>query len=300
MAQQIPVDPKARADDPRRDAERDDATHAVTGDVAYRRLVLVNVVFVGNPGAGDRGWVLVDAGVMGGKRAITAAAEARFGAGARPSAIVLTHGHFDHVGVLEDLAAEWDVPVYVHALERPYLDGNAAYPTPDPNVGGGLLGRISPLYPTEPVNVAGRLRDLPQDGSVPPLPGWRWLHTPGHAPGHISLWRETDRTLIVGDAFVTVAQESAYAVAVQEPELHGPPMYLTIDWDAARTSVRDLAALEPERVITGHGRPLQGPEMRRALQALAADFDHVAVPKQSRFVEEPLRAEDGSAYRPPR
>jgi len=300
MAQQIPVDPKARADDPRRDAERDDATHAVTGDVAYRRLVLVNVVFVGNPGAGDRGWVLVDAGVMGGKRAITAAAEARFGAGARPSAIVLTHGHFDHVGVLEDLAAEWDVPVYAHALERPYLDGSAAYPTPDPSVGGGLLGRISPLYPTEPVNVAGRLLDLPQDGSVPPLPGWCWLHTPGHAPGHISLWRETDRTLIVGDAFVTVAQESAYAVAVQEPELHGPPMYLTIDWDAARTSVRDLAALEPERVITGHGRPLQGPEMRRALQALAADFDHVAVPKQSRFVEEPLRAEDGSAYRPPR
>ena len=299
MAQQIPVDPKARADDPRRDAERDDATHAITGDVAYRRLVLVNVVFVGEPGAGDRGWVLVDAGVMGGKHAITAAAEARFGAGARPAAIVLTHGHFDHVGVLEDLAAEWDVPVYAHVLERPYLDGSAAYPTPDPSVGGGLLGRIAPLYPTKPVDVSGRLLDLPQDGSVPPLPDWRWIHTPGHAPGHISLWRAADRTLIVGDAFVTVAQESAYAVAVQEPELHGPPMYLTIDWDAARTSVRDLAALEPERVITGHGRPLQGPEMRRALEALAADFDPVAVPKQGRFVEEPLRASDGSAYRDP-
>ena len=300
MAQQIPVDPGARADDPRADAVRDDATHAITDDVAYQRHVLVNVVFVGTPGAGDRGWVLVDAGVMGSKRAIRTAAEARFGADARPAAIVLTHGHFDHVGVLEDLAEAWDVPVYAHALERPYLDGSAAYPTADPSVGGGLLGRLSPLFPTKPVDVSGRLRTLPEDGSVPPMAGWRWIHTPGHAPGHVSLWREADRTLIVGDAFVTTAQESVYAVAVQEPELHGPPMYLTIDWDAARNSVRTLSALEPERVITGHGRPLQGMAMRRALNTLAAEFDRVAVPRQGRFVEKPLHAADGSAYEEPR
>jgi glyoxylase-like metal-dependent hydrolase (beta-lactamase superfamily II) len=300
MAQQIPVDPQARADDPARDAERDDSTHAITEDVAYQRNVLVNVVFVGTPGAGDRGWVLVDAGVMGSKRSIQAAARARFGEGARPAAIVLTHGHFDHVGVLEDLAEEWDVPVFAHSLERPYLDGSASYPTGDPSVGGGLFGRLSPLFPTKPVDVSRNLRIVPEDGTVPPLPGWRWLHTPGHAPGHISLWREADRTLIAGDAFVTTAQESVYAVAVQEPELHGPPMYLTIDWDAARSSVRVLAALEPERVITGHGRPLQGSEMRRALNALAQDFDTVAVPKHGRYVDAPLRAADGSAYRDPR
>jgi len=77
-------------------------------------------------------------------------------------------------------------------------------------------------------------------------------------------------------------------------------MYLTIDWPAARASVRALAALAPERVITGHGRPLQGPEMRRALDALAEDFDRVAVPETDRFVEHPLGAADGSAYRAPR
>ncbi len=297
MAQQIPVDTGARADDPKADAERDDATHEVAADVAYRRLLMVNVVFVGPPKAADRDWVLVDAGVPGTKSLIVEAAERRFGSGSRPAAILMTHGHFDHVGVLEDLAQEWDVPVYAHVLERPYLDGTAAYPPGDPSVGGGLMALLSPLYPTKPVDVSARLRTLPDDGSIPPLPGWRWIHTPGHSPGHVSFWREADRTLIVGDAFITVAGEGAYATAVQAPELHGPPMYFTIDWEAARRSVQELAALGPERVVAGHGRALQGPELHRGLHELARDFDTVAVPPQGRYVRAPARADDGSAYR---
>jgi glyoxylase-like metal-dependent hydrolase (beta-lactamase superfamily II) len=298
-SRQIPIDPKARADDPIADAARGDSTREVAPDLAYRRLAIVNVVFWGIPGAGDGNWVLIDAGVFGTMSLITGAARERFGGSGRPAAIVMTHGHFDHVGVLEDLAQEWQVPIYAHELERPYLDGTAAYPPPDPSVGGGLMALSSPLYPRGPVDVGPWLRILPADGTVPPMPGWRWIHTPGHAPGHVSLWRESDRTIIAGDAFITTRQESAYAVALEKPEIHGPPQYFTIDWDAARDSVRALARREPELAVTGHGAAMRGAEMRAALHQLAREFDRIAVPEHGRYVDEPARAEDGSAYKAP-
>ena len=290
MAQQIPMHASDIAG-----TAQDDGTMGVAPDLAYLRLAIVNAVLYGAPGARD--WVLIDAGVIGMAGRIRRAAAERFGANVPPAAIVLTHGHFDHVGALEELARGWDVPVYAHPLEAPYLDGSASYPPPDPTVGGGLTALLSPLFPRGPVDVRDRLRSLPEDGSVPPMPGWRWLHTPGHSVGHVSLWREADRALIAGDAFVTTAQESAYAAVTQEPELHGPPRYFTHDWHAARESVRRLAGLEPELAVTGHGRAMRGAAMREALHRLARDFDHLAVPDHGRFVDAPQRAEDGSAYR---
>ena len=294
MTQQVPAE-AGRLDE----EVGDDGTREVRPDLAYRRLIMVNVVFYGPPNAGDRGWVLVDAGVVGTKHFIKTAAQARFGSDARPSAIVLTHGHFDHVGALADLAEEWDVPVYAHEVEHPYLTGRAAYPDGDPTVGGGLMASLASLYPTKPVDVSAHLKPLPVDGTVPGMPGWMWIHTPGHSPGHVSLWRETDRTMIVGDAFVTTAPESAYATAIQAAEIHGPPRYFTIDWDASRASVKTLAALDPDLVITGHGRAMQGAVLREALHELARDFDAVAIPAQGRYVAHPARAEDGTAYRKP-
>ncbi|WP_257168539.1 MBL fold metallo-hydrolase [Bradyrhizobium sp. SRS-191] len=279
---QIPLPASALAENHEADAARDDGVREIAPDVAYRQLAIVNVVFYGEAGAGDGGWVLIDAGVFGSGPAIRHAAQARFGGSGRPACIVLTHGHFDHVGVLETLSREWNVPVYAHPLEHPYLNGTRSYPSPDPHVGGGMLARLSPLFPTKPVDVGAHLRDLPPDCSVPFMPEFRWIHTPGHAPGHVSLWRERDRLLIAGDAIVTTAQESVYASVTQAPEMHGPPMYFTPDWTAARESVRAIDALSPEIVITGHGAAMRGQEMKLALAELARDFDSVAVPEDGR------------------
>lgn len=297
MAQQIPLDASGIADLP----HANDHTREVAPDLAYKRLAIVNVVFHGIPGEGNGPWVLIDAGVPGTAAVIANAAAARFGAKARPAAIILTHGHFDHVGALKTLAERWDVPIYAHPLELPYLDGRSSYPPPDPTVGGGLMAMLSPLYPSGPVDVRRWLQTLPEDGSVPFMPGWRWVHAPGHTPGQVALWRETDRTIIAADAFITTAQESAYAVAAQEPELHGPPKYFTPDWVAAHASVQTLAALEPEIAITGHGPAMRGAEMRHALHQLAQDFQRVAVPDHGRYVHTPATAdESGTMFIPPK
>lgn len=80
--------------------------------------------------------------------------------------------------------------------------------------------------------------------------------------------------------------------------MHGPPMYYTVEWDKAGSSVVRLAELKPELVVTGHGVPMQGPQMRTALERLARELDRIAVPK-NRYVRRPARVDDGSAYCPP-
>jgi glyoxylase-like metal-dependent hydrolase (beta-lactamase superfamily II) len=132
------------------------------------------------------------------------------------------------------------------------------------------------------------------------MTGWRWVHTPGHTPGHVSLFRMTDRILIAGDAVTTTRQESAYAVAVQKPELNGPPAYFTIDWDAAHRSVSTLASLKPVTVAAGHGPTMRGDDMPGRLAELARDFDVRVRPRRGRYVREPaITNEDGVVYVPP-
>jgi glyoxylase-like metal-dependent hydrolase (beta-lactamase superfamily II) len=249
-------------------------------DVFYYTNQIVNVVFIGTP----EHWVLVDAGMPKSGAEIRLVAEDRFGVGSKPAAIILTHGHFDHVGGIVHLVEHWNVPVYAHPLEFPFLTGQQSYPEPDTTVEGGLLAKISALYPNDPINITPVLKPLPEDMSVPELQGWKWIDTPGHSPGQVALFRESDATLISADAFITVKQDSMYKVLLQKKEVQGPPVYLTTDWNAAKKSVEKLANLHPQLVVPGHGSAMEGEELTAGLQNLVNNFEEVAVPDYGKFV----------------
>ena len=269
----------------------------LTSDLARLRIAFANVYFAGEPGSP---WVLVDAGLSLGAAQILEVAAGRFGRDARPAAIILTHGHFDHVGALSPLLGVWDVPVYAHALELPYLTGRADYPPPDPTVGRGLVARLSPLFPEKGIDLGDRMSALNEPGEVPGMPGWRWVHTPGHSPGHISLFRTSDRALIAGDAITTTRQESVFAVLTQRQELNGPPAYFTIDWDRARRSVETLALLKPRVIASGHGHPMRGENVPGELAKLAREFNQRARPRRGRYVNQPaVTDEQGVIALPP-
>ncbi|SDI28906.1 MBL fold metallo-hydrolase [Alteribacillus bidgolensis] len=255
----------------------------VADHLFYYTNQVVNLCFYELPGR-ENEWVLIDAGMPKSADIIKETADELFGKNHTPQAIILTHGHFDHVGAVEELAEAWKIPVYAHEQEMPFLTGVKNYPEPDTSVEGGLVAKLSRMFPNEGIDLGDNVQVLPADGTVPEMEGWRWVHTPGHTPGHISLFHEEDRTLIVGDAFVTVKQEYLYKVMMQEKEISGPPRYLTTDWKAARSSVEQLKNLNPEAAVTGHGLPMEGKELKHALETLASNFDDIAVPDHGKFV----------------
>jgi len=274
-----------------RGSQNEGSTVQVAPDVTRVATGFVNTYIVGERSR----WVLVDTGIHGFAPLIKQAAEKRFGFGARPAAIVLTHGHFDHAGNVNTLVGNNDIPVYAHDLERPYLSGRSDYPPQDPTV-GGAIAQMSRVFPHSGRVIRAGLRNLQHD-EIPELPGWRWIHTPGHTPGHISLFRESDRVLIAGDALATMNMDSWTEQVTRTPAVCGPPAPLTTDWAAARRSVEALAGLEPRVIAAGHGLPIAGDGVSDALRRCAERF---TPPARGRYVNSPaLAGPDGLEWLPP-
>ncbi len=225
-------------------------------------------------------WALIDTGWAKDGPAIKQAAEALFGADTPPVAILLTHDHPDHAGSALHLARVWDCPVYVHPDELPIATGDFAAIT---RYAGPLdTWVILPLMHAmgrrrrEAMLSGSSLKDVARafdaGAEVPGLPGWVWVHTPGHTPGHVSFFRPSDRVLITGDAVVTLTLNSVQGLLQQKQGLSGPPWYTTWSWPTAKASVATLARLEPKVLAGGHGTPLNDADTATALRAFADRF----------------------------
>jgi glyoxylase-like metal-dependent hydrolase (beta-lactamase superfamily II) len=265
--------------------------YEIASDVAVVPMLIANAYLAGSA----KSWVLVDSGIPGSQRAIRRAAARRFGSGARPKAIVLTHGHFDHAGSAGVLAGEWDVPVYVHLLEFPFLTGRSHYPPLD-STPPGFFCWLSRLFPSRTVNLGSRLAALDLERPPVGMEGWECHYTPGHTMGHVAFFRREGAVLLAGDSVTTMNLDSFWGTVMKRREICRPPVPATMDWERARRSVELLAALRPRVLAAGHGAPIQN--AADELQRLAERF---AVPVRGRYVREAVRADEtGVTYLPPK
>jgi hydroxyacylglutathione hydrolase len=184
------------------------------------------------------GEVVVDAGTTGAGRRLVRALQ-----GHAVGAHALTHAHPDHAGGSKRLVDAFEVPVWVG--ERDRADVESGRPLIADSWAKPVLGRLTRYVA---VAVARALREGDVVG-----PGFVVLETPGHSPGHVSYWRESDRTLVCGDVLFNMN------LVTTARGLREPPTMLTPDPARNRDSARRLAALEPELVLFGHGPPLRDP-----------------------------------------
>ncbi|PPB08501.1 MBL fold metallo-hydrolase [Brevibacillus laterosporus] len=143
--------------------------------------------------------------------------------------VILTHQDVDHIGSLPEILQECgnNVKVYAHELDKPYIQGEI------PLLKDGHLENPP----------KGKVDDTLIDGQeLPFCGGIRVIHTPGHTPGHISLYLRQSKTLIAGD--------SMYSVNGILGGIHVPT---TPDMNAARLSLKKYVDLDIASVVCYHG-----------------------------------------------
>jgi glyoxylase-like metal-dependent hydrolase (beta-lactamase superfamily II) len=162
-------------------------------------------------------------------------------AGRSITAHAITHAHPDHVGGSKRVAEALGVPFWCPADDA--NDVEAGRLTIADSWARPILGLGAKF---DAVPIARRLQEGDELSA-----GFTVLDTPGHSPGHISLWRERDRVLICGDVFFNLQ------LPTLRYGLRHPPEPFTVDPELNRASQRKLAALDPEVVLFGHGPALR-------------------------------------------
>jgi hydroxyacylglutathione hydrolase len=166
----------------------------------------------------------------------------------------LTHAHPDHYGSSHAVCEALGLPLWCGERDAPVVEGERPAP------GQGRLGRMIAKQPLpDPHPVERRLHEGDE------VAGFSVLDVPGHSPGHVAYWRESDRTLICGDVLFNLS------LPTLRPGLREPYRAVTPDPARNRDSARRLAELRPELVLFGHGPPLRDPEaFRRFVASLPA------------------------------
>src|SRR5215212_2404882 len=210
----------------------------------------------------QNGNTLVDAGLPGQAEAIGAAL-VEAGIGVRDlRRIIFTHQDLDHVGSGADLVRQSGARVLAHPADAPYIDGNLRPLKPSPEMLEQRPQMRETLERLEPIGVDEHL----EDGDRLDLAGGtRVIFTPGHTPGHLSLYLEQPKILVAGDA-----------LTAEGGHLNGPNPPLTLDVRAAVRSVRRLAELDVETIVCYHGGVVgedANGQLRRVVQEVSRERD---------------------------
>ncbi|ACS98785.1 MBL fold metallo-hydrolase [Paenibacillus sp. JDR-2] len=199
-------------------------------------------------------WVLVDTGMPGSASTIIELAKLAGIVEQKLNTILLTHQDLDHIGGLPGFKADNpELVIYAHEDDRAVIDGKKPMLKASPERIAALLGALPEvarsqfeatfIHPTG-ANVDRTMADgenLPFGGGV------TVIHTPGHTPGHVSLYHQSSKTLIAGDAMV-----------VDNGELKGPREAVTPDMASALQSLKKLKDFDIETVICYHGGVFKG------------------------------------------
>jgi len=174
--------------------------------------------------------------------------------------VVLGHAHADHRGTAPSMGA----PVFCHPDEVADAESDASI-TPYMDLSQLPVAPVRWIYPFLLRRWDGgavRISGTVSEGDE--VAGFRVVHFPGHAPGLIGLWRESDRLAIVSDVVYLI--DSARLKPLPSGEISVPHPAWAWDHAKAKESVRKLAALEPAVLCTGHAEPLRGENLRDALE----------------------------------